>query len=194
MKCAVSDCDFETGLKYNCFDEHCKSVHQWADVPYLIDDCQYVAYSNAVLAKHRTVLHSIRNRTYLPKEHKCTWKNCHTSFQFASLLTLHMNIHTNNLYRCSFCPYKAAKPVKLMLHYRSHYKVYDYKCEDCDKVYTSKDNLRRHISQLHDFEMASCPLCDRVGKRGTISTHLNSKHKVYSKWNKAINSFDIFER
>ena len=176
-------------------NSHCESEHGWSDVgPCLIEGCQFVGYSDYILKQHKRMLHSSRNQRNKPKEQVCRWKNCHSSFSYPAELVIHMNIHTNNLYKCTFCPYKAAKPVKLMLHYRSHYKVYDYKCEDCDKVYTSKDNLRRHISQLHDFEMASCPLCHRVGKRGTISTHLNSKHKVYSKWNKAIKSFDIFER
>ena len=106
----------------------------------------------------------------------------------------HYNIHINNLSKCTFCPFKAAKRTKLMLHYRHHYKVYDFKCEDCDKVYTSNDHLRRHITQAHDFEMASCPLCNRVGKKGTIAVHLTQTHKVFSNWNKATKSFEIFER
>ena len=192
--CAVSGCDFEVGLNYNSLVQHCKTVHGWKDIPCSIDGCQFVAYNETTLARHRSLLHSIHNKIARAKEHMCTWKNCRTSFRFASLLVFHMNIHTNNLYHCSFCPYRAAHPVKLAFHYRIHYKMYNYKCEICERVFATNDYLLKHVRKMHDFEVATCPLCKLVGKKDSINCHLVYKHKVYSKWNKATNSFDVFQR
>ena len=140
------------------------------------------------------MLHSSRNQRNKPKEQVCTWKNCHSSFSYPAELVIHMNIHTNNLYKCTFCPYRAAHPHKLIFHYRSHYKIFDYKCEICGKAFTANDTLLHHIRRKHDVEMASCPLCKMVGKKESIYGHLAYKHNVYSKWNKATNSFDVFQR
>ena len=194
LLCPIVGCKFKSNVTLNCFDEHCKSVHKWKTTPCLVGGCGYVAYSERNVIQHRSALHTTRNRSYADKEFRCTWKNCHSSFTRQGLLDFHMNIHTNNLLECSFCPFTTARPSRLVHHYRHHYKVYDYKCDFCGKFYVSNEDLIRHGRKSHLAEMTKCPLCDRYGKRDTINTHLNGKHKVFCKWNKETKRFDVYER
>ena len=146
------------------------------------------------LNTHQALLHTSRNRSYAAKEFKCTWKNCHSSFNRIGQFEDHMNIHTNNLFKCSFCPYTAAKSFKLVKHYRYHYKVYDYKCEICGKLFVSNEDVLRHSKEAHYYEMADCPLCGRHGRQELIKSHLNKKHKVFCKWNKETKKFIVYKR
>ena len=120
LLCPVLGCDFKANVTLNCFDDHCESVHKWKSAACLIDDCQYVGYNQTILAKHRTILHSSLNRSYATKQYRCTWKNCHSSSRTPSELRLHMRIHTNNLQRCSFCPFRSlrAHDIGQGIHYK----------------------------------------------------------------------------
>ena len=80
-------------------------------------------YSAMNIKRHKTILHTSRNKRCERKDFSCTWKNCHSSFTRATLLRAHMKIHTNSLLRCTFCPFRTYSPHVLMLHYRVHYKV-----------------------------------------------------------------------
>ena len=186
-------CNFETGIGYRCLVDHCKSAHDWKDLPCLIDGCQFVAYSKFNFLHHKTVLHSSRNRSYAPKEYKCTWKNCHSSFKKATDLSLHFKIHTNNLIECSFCPYRNINPHKMIVHYRNHYKVYEYKCDSCEKRFVDEGSLLKHTRISHLIEMTSCPVCDRTGSMNAIQGHLRGTHKLLSKWNKDKKQFEVYK-
>jgi hypothetical protein len=39
----------------------------------------------------------------------------------------------------------------------------DYKCEDCDKIYKTKDSLRQHIKLKHSkVQSLQCDKCDKI--------------------------------
>ena len=194
LLCPVLGCEFKANVTLNCFDEHCRTIHKWKPAACLIDDCQYVAYNQTTLAKHRTILHSSLNRSYAIKAHQCTWKNCHSSFRHHADLRLHMRLHTNSLRKCSFCPFRSAKTTDIVKHYRQHYGIFDYKCDFCGKLFTNNNSLLEHTKVSHDFEMANCPLCKREGKKHSIQSHILSVHKVLSKWNKLKRKFEVYKR
>ena len=181
-------------LSLNCLDEHCKSVHKWKRFSCLVDDCKYVAHCKRTLMQHQTSMHTSRNKTYDAKEYQCKWKNCHSSFRYPSELHLHMNIHTNNLFKCSFCPYTCARESEMASHYRHHYKVFDFKCETCGKLFVTNNDRIRHIKLMHAFEMTTCPVCGKHGKKHSVHLHINQAHKLLSKWNKETQSFDVYKR
>ena len=194
LLCPVIGCEFKANVTLHCFDEHCKSVHKWKPAACLIDGCQYTGYNSTILAQHKTMLHSSLNRSYATKEYKCTWRNCHSSFRVPALLRLHMKLHTNTLHSCSFCPFRSAKIIELNKHYHQHYGIFDYECELCGKLFFTNNGLLQHIKCNHDFEMATCPLCNRKGKKHAIKSHLLNVHKVLSKWNKDKKCFEVYER
>ena len=44
--------------------------------------------------------------------------------------------------------------------------IYEYKCEQCPKVFTMKKNLKRHISNVHDTDKPhQCSICEKTFAR-----------------------------
>ena len=191
IKCV--NCGFETVPVYNCLVDHCKTVHDWQDIPCTVDDCKYIAYSLINFKKHKVRLHSKVNQNFLPREYACTWKHCHSSFSSPKDLRRHTNIHTNNVYKCTFCPFRTPLSHSLSIHYRIHYKVFEHKCDTCGKSFTSAGNLMLHTRTVHDALTVHCPVCQRIGSRNSIRCHINNKHGLLTKWNKDKKQFAIYE-
>ena len=187
-------CDFEIAPSYNCLFDHCKIVHKWTNLPCLIDGCQFIAHNSYILAKHKKSLHTNRNKSYAPKAYACTWKNCHSSFAEPAKLRQHLDIHENIMHECIFCPYRNNRAFKLGVHYRHHYKVFDFECEFCKKKFADKDNMATHIKRIHAVETkVYCPVCDHSGLRHAVGVHINRVHKLLSKWNKEKKQFDVYK-
>ena len=194
VKCPAQGCNYKVPASFNCLTEHCKIVHKWRDNPCLIDGCKFVAYNQKALAYHKSALHSTLNHSYTTKELKCTWKNCKSSFKDRNQLASHMNIHTNNLFKCSFCPYGTANIAVWATHYRQHYGVFDYECELCQRTFVSIGFLRQHEREAHSTEVVCCPLCDTKGKRKSIHSHILHKHDCFAKWNKDLKTFELIKK
>ena len=52
-----------------------------------------------------------------------------------------------------------------------------YSCEECEKSYTSKQNLTIHIQSVHQKVKHYCDFCNSVFKTKVgLKNHLQSKH------------------
>ena len=100
----------------------------------------------------------------------------------------------SEVFKCDLCDFKSTRKVTIKAHKDVAHVGLLHKCDFCGKFYVSNEDLIRHGRKSHLAEMTKCPLCDRYGKRDTINTHMNGKHKVFCKWNKETKSFDVYER
>ena len=58
-------------------------------------------------------------------------------------------------------------------------KTKKYNCPDCEKSYTHKGDLNRHINRKHNpnFERYQCPHCEKsYTRKHTLNDHIESKH------------------
>ena len=182
---------------FNCLVDHCKSVHKWKDIACKIDGCNFVAYNNRCYHSHKTAVHH-RGKSFARsrKHFSCTWEKCNASFNRQGQLDAHMRIHLNNLYKCSFCPYRSACDFQLKTHYRLHYGILDYQCEFCHKYFVTIGHLQLHVDGTHNREhIISCPKCDSYqGPRRLLQNHIRKVHKLFSKWDSASKTLETFER
>eukprot|EP00457_Paulinella_chromatophora_P003229 gb/GEZN01003235.1/.p1 GENE.gb/GEZN01003235.1/~~gb/GEZN01003235.1/.p1 ORF type:complete len:527 (-),score=32.81 gb/GEZN01003235.1/:622-2202(-) len=98
---------------------------------------------------NRTFSNSGNLRQHVRKHNKeqFTCPECHRNFSSKSHLVRHAAVHTGNLYYCNH--------------------------SQCDKSYTSPDNLRRHM-RSHDIDLnrGFCPECNRSFMKENLKRHM----------------------
>ena len=87
--CTAPKCKFEAQSSAKCLFEHCKTVHNWRDIPCNFDQCNFIAFSSHSNLAHKVKFHS-KHRKFTRKEYSCKWKHCISSFRFQSDLKTHL--------------------------------------------------------------------------------------------------------
>jgi len=192
--CSEPRCAFSTPLSSNCMFAHCRTVHGWREYPCMQENCEYVAYSKTSAKRHLGQFHS-PYKTHNGDHFSCQRANCKAAFAGQTDLERHERIHSNNVRRCVFCPYVNTRQKDLHIHQRNHFNTREFKCNVCEKAFTSLSSLNKH-SVLHDAAgkaiKTQCPLCERVDLRLRIRIHLNNKHKVKGvRWDANRNGFVV---
>ena len=194
VTCTLNYCKFEAPAKLGSLVDHCKNIHKFRDIPCTFSNCNFVAFNHAGYAFHTSTFHS-KNRVFSGNEFKCPYKDCRSVFTRKINLERHVRVHENNLHACIFCPYRTASEQDIADHYRSHYKIRDYKCALCESSFVKLNSLRVHEENFHrKGEIFHCQFCDYTGTRKTLQVHLRSKHKMSSQFNKVTKSYDTFEK
>ena len=135
-----------------------------------------------------------KDRNYSDKKFPCNWKKCGASFKSNSQLQDHLKTHKNDLSECVFCPYRTSQVAHLQDHYRLHFKMFDLKCNFCDKKFVSRSFLNAH-HLTHSKDTYTCQICKQyTGTRTTLQRHIGRVHKLSSKWNETKQSFETFIR
>jgi len=192
--CSERRCTFSIPLSSDCMFAHCRDVHGWRDYPCAQENCVYVAHSKTSAKSHLSQFHS-PYKTHNGDHHSCQRVNCKAAFSSFSDLARHERIHSNNVFRCVFCPYVSARQMDLRIHQRNHFNTREYKCEVCEKAFSTMGKLNKHIV-LHDAAdeavTTKCPLCERVDLRHRIQNPLIKKHKMKGvRWDANRNGFVV---
>ena len=178
----------------SCFAEHCKNDHKFKAIPCTFSNCNFVAVNHQGYALHMSKFHS-KHRVFTGNEFRCPYQGCRSAFTKRLHLEEHVRVHENNLFSCVFCPYKSAQMKELNNHYRRHYKIFEYKCDLCDKSFVRATNLYNHREGSHRLgEVLKCHLCGYASAKNKLQLHNKSKHKLFSQWDKVNKRFDTFEK
>ena len=192
MRCTSKGCKFETSASYACLVDHCQKVHDWRDIPCSSKYCNFVAYNSKSSLFHKNSFHS-KHKTHCPREYNCTWKECKSSFICRTLLEKHERIHTNDLLQCVYCPYRTNETYDLANHYRVHYKVFNFKCELCEKTFVNRKGLKFHHVLVHEEDKYTCHICKKYTEtRFKVQSHIRMVHKLLCRWNEKENKIETF--
>ena len=87
-------------------------------------------------------------RNGLKRGFKCP--NCDLKFAHKSNLNKHKTTHSSKpkqptLISCPVCQYKTPKISKFDQHWKRHEQQKLFRCEICDKAFTAKATLTRHV-------------------------------------------------
>ena len=85
------------------------------------------------------------------ERHKCTVKDCTSSFGCESDLKLHMVVHKTPPIKCDFCEYTNKDIRNVRQHSRVHSDVKPYKCERCPKRFKFVMQHKRHMVTSHSL-------------------------------------------
>ena len=194
VACYLPNCSFETGSKLNCLVDHCKKVHDFKDIPCTFSNCNFIAFNQRGYTQHTTSFHS-KHRVFTSDKFRCPFPDCRSSFSKENNLEGHVRVHENNLFPCVFCPYRTPNPIELNNHYRRHYKIYEFKCDLCERSFVKAAHLNSHLENFHQMgEVFKCHLCTYAGTRMRLQAHFIDKHKMVSQWNRVTKRFDTFEK
>ena len=60
----------------------------------------------------------------------------------------------------------------------SVHKGVRYQCQQCEKTFALKSNLKTHITSIHDGLKYSCNQCEaKFTQKGNLKAHIMSVHK-----------------
>ena len=173
--CPELSCDYFTKIENGDLTNHLITVHKYGE--YKCDDphCEYVAYSKTNLNIHRNMHKRLPNKMYL---YKCPKINCEASFPGEWKLNLHVRLHENNLHNCQFCPYRYAQDVHYIPHLKNHFRIQDYKCDQCGKKFNTLGHLNLHC-EIHEGIIHSCLICKKYEAKttNTMAKHLKNRHR-----------------
>lgn len=91
------------------------------------------------------------------------------------------------LYYCSYagCASYFDRPYRLAQHFLAHNNIRPFPCKqpNCNKAYTSKSHLDRHVNSVHlppeNDVVYSCSQCNRsFANRQNLKRHINTVHAV----------------
>lgn len=99
--------------------------------------CFLLVRSYSELVEH-TNLHSSTENT-----HVCD--TCHKSYKSKKILGMHMKRHLNAKYVCDICDKQVHSKYELRIHQGTHNDYKLFECFHCDKRFSFKNTLMRHI-------------------------------------------------
>ena len=116
---------------------------------------------------------------------KKTWKHlCHlcdyaTNKKF--ILTQHLVVHgIGDRFKCDQCDKEFSTKSRLQMHVKSH-NVCPHKCNQCDKMYKTMKSLKTHIADMHSEKRVECDECDTMFSTiGRLNSHKKQVHVLKS--------------
>ena len=114
------------------------------------------------------------------KPYKC--QMCELSFELLDDLKVHLKTHRlKESFTCGKCDDRFDSGESFKEHEKSHGKIVtEFKCQNCEKIYSSMVKLRRHDWRSH--RVVPCNICDEtIDSRQDISNHRQSKHQIFRK-------------
>jgi len=99
---------------------------------------------------------------------------CGKEFQTRNYLLMHMQWHSQDGYVCQYCgkQFRTLKCVKF--HARTvHLNQKKYRCADCGRAFSTKQNLQTHMAVHSDERPHQCESCGRALKtKAALYTHM----------------------
>ena len=79
---------------------------------------------------------------------------------------------------CHQCDKQYTAKSKLTRHIQSVHEGVKYTCNQCGKQYTKQDSLITHIQSVHEGVKYACNQCDyEATQQSSLTTHIQSKHE-----------------
>ena len=134
---------------------------------------------NETIQKNLNYHARLHTRIYQKKTHwyKCPHKDCDASFEFEPSLKTHLRSHNNDLDSCQYCPFRYIVYLDYWKHMKQHFRIKDFKCDQCDFESTSKWDLNRHY-RVHEGLTYTCLICNDYKSpiKQPLYDHLKRKH------------------
>ena len=109
---------------------------------------------------------------------KC--QNCELEFMSNVALKKHTKEKHPTKHYCKICSREFCNKNYLNIHMKNiHEGVKNFKCSFCDRAYSQSNELQRHISKIHDGQKYKCQQCDKIYFSKTELKKCKHKNMVY---------------
>ena len=118
-------------------------------------------------------------------QRKETWKHlchmCDYATHAKQNLSTHLAVHgIGDRFKCDQCEKDYSTKVALQLHIKSHNSC-PQKCNQCGNIYSSVANLNTHISNMHSEKRFECDDCEKMFSTiGNLNSHKKHVHSLKS--------------
>ena len=109
----------------------------------------------------------------------CRWDDCKGNLK-KHILAVHRNYHNSKKdYRCDSCDKTFSTKANLMKHIKVIHQSAQFNCHLCSKVFIYKHLLIKHISAVHyNIRDYKCESCDTGFKnRSNLQRHISTVHE-----------------
>ena len=106
---------------------------------------------------------------------------CGENFTDKTLFRKHMKLYRDGPkdYKCpeKTCDSRFRVKITLLDHIRKHRGIYEYSCEECSKVCTTRYTLKSHIRMHNTNSQVICHICSKVFKnKALVNNHIYITH------------------
>jgi uncharacterized C2H2 Zn-finger protein len=164
-----------------CDDERLKNLVVKEEVPYIRDEIAEVQYINAINVKICELTREIQPQKFKvqvsdSKRFKCQY--CEKDYSATGGLAAHVKaIHHQWKIKCQLCPLNFKWNASFLRHLKKFHgksEVAKFKCATCEKSFTKRHLMSRHINLEHKYIKFDCPLCSKVYKfKGSWRKHVS---------------------
>lgn len=142
-KCEKCNAEFKDDA---CFKEHLKKHENI--FRHKCKVCNKTFNSKSSLKKHESVIHSPKSAKSFPCE------NCGKKFLYKSALNAHLKTHktVKDILVCEECNQTFTNSKSLGRHLENHRKNIKYECSICNISSLRKDNIVRHLRNVHEHK------------------------------------------
>ncbi|XP_041971288.1 zinc finger protein 883-like isoform X2 [Aricia agestis] len=159
-KCNICSVKFDhKGL----YMDHLKTHHEASSV---CDQCGLVLSCDRSLARHR-LTHA---------QPRFTCDTCGRKFRYKMQLARHVKSHLKEVEKseCKVCG-------KLVVYLKQHLHTHNrrFRCDMCDKSYSERAHLTRHLRDVHsDYKLYGCDVCGKryTHKKGLVTHKLKCRN------------------
>ena len=141
--------------------------------------CDREFKTNAQLLAHIRTCHKEIENTESPNMSTCD--KCNKTMKTSYLKNHIKQVHGKKHFECDICGYAGALKTQLVSHYKHIHtkRMKDINCTLCDKSFYAKNDLKAHVSQVHEKRREfQCALCNTKFCRSyVLKQHVISKHE-----------------
>ncbi|KAJ6637333.1 Zinc finger protein [Pseudolycoriella hygida] len=140
------------------------------DFKFICDHCDRKFYHKSDL-----ILHMYTHKK-LPLPFQCD--SCDKAFSAKFKLNQHIEAHKDKAHSCQLCGKHFSRNSTLSIHMLTHSSLETkYECNLCFKSFDRQRSYDRHIKIKHGSTVFCCPLCDvQSGRKDNILRHIRNLH------------------
>ncbi|XP_059619834.1 zinc finger protein 845-like [Phlebotomus argentipes] len=117
------------------------------------------------------------------RKYVCDWESCDYSTPLTTSLRDHRRTHTGEKpFKCDFCDKTFSVRGCVKRHIAHMHNPHIVPCTQCEKSFPTRKALLDHVRRLHAERTIPCSVCNKkYGSKADVSRHMKDSHSIKKK-------------